>query len=859
MSHSLKSGALLISVLLLFSFSGPMAHAADSTPALAPNGPQPEAQERIEVTGSHIKRIDTEGVAPVATVSHKQLEEKGYNSLGDVVRDIGANSFGGSNGSPGNSTTPGYQDISLRGLGSDNTLVLLNGQRLPADAQNGAVDLNLIPMAAVDHIEILKDGASAVYGSDALGGVVNVITKKDFQGTEMGLTQTVPVAAGGKQTDLSLVNGINGEKFNVVTAINYRYNQPVFSRDRSWSKNNLSTLGNPGSYKNADPNTGKTTGSVIASQYCPADLLYTDAVGNTYCRYRYSDQSEEAPQIGQIGGLSELHYELDSTWRIAARAMITHRDATTIAAPPPGDGLYIPNAMVPAGTPGLVTGDDLNLYFRVNQLGNRVTDVVTDSYNGMVSATAQLPKDWALDLTTSYNLINGTLTGTNGFALQPSLQDLINNGTYRPLSYGIAQGDPSSAKYNPTEVTQSKLMGFEVKASGDLAEMDAGPLSLAVGSSVNYASYLDQADAQTLAGNVIGDAGGSGGGHRTFEALYAEMSLPLIKKTLELQLAGRYDRYSDFGSSTNPKIGFLYHANKEFMFRGSWGTGFRAPLLTELYAGQSIGYPSFIDHYGCDHGYGGCSAAQYLTTSSSNSALSQETSNSFTLGGIYEPTTDLNFGTDWFYTATKGQPGFDYNDMTTAEDMGLGTTKVNSSGKTVWSDQGATITRNSDGTISSVYAPLENLSQTQEAGVDITASYRYEKWKLSTEQNQLFFYRTSGFPGVALTDKLGWNGNPSWRNMTQLGYLLGFNQSLTLTAFSIPGQQDLARTGRIGSFTSFDLGWSLQTKSYGAFTVSVINMFSSQPPKDFSNTAPVNYTLYDPNGTQFVFGYKYKI
>jgi iron complex outermembrane receptor protein len=140
--------------------------------------------EKIQVTGSHIKRIDIEGPSPVQTIDKQELDETGYNSVADVLRNVSANSFGSRREQAG-STVAGVAEVSLRGLGASSTLVLMNGRRLPTDGVTGAVDLNLIPMAAVERVEILKDGASAIYGSDAIGGVVNIITKRDYVGTEM--------------------------------------------------------------------------------------------------------------------------------------------------------------------------------------------------------------------------------------------------------------------------------------------------------------------------------------------------------------------------------------------------------------------------------------------------------------------------------------------------------------------------------------------------------------------------------------------------------------------------------------------------------------------------------------------------
>jgi iron complex outermembrane receptor protein len=853
----------LLTLFLCPAISWAQATAPDATPA-------PEKLERVEVTGSHIKRIDVEGVAPVETVTKKDIEKKGYDNLGDVVKDLGVNSFGSTNTVNANSGAPGNADISLRGLGSDNTLVLLNGQRLPQDALTGTVDINMIPMAAVERIEILKDGASAIYGSDALGGVVNIITVKDFQGTQVSGTQSFSTnEGGGKQTNLSLVNGINGEKFNAVTSINYRYNQAVQSNDRPWLAGANSSLGSPGTYY------GTATGSnKYASPNCPlSSVVSTGVGGGSYCQFHYPDYSEEAPLVSQVGVMTELHYELSSDVRLFARLSYTNRYSQTIAAPAPGT-FTIPSAQTGAitgsgDTPNYTAADgDLNIDARTLAAGLRINDYKTDSYGALVGATFQLPKDWQADLTANLNYIRNESDGVSGYSRICSngidantglclgtgttgISDLVVSGAYNPLAPNGAQGDVSSAHYVPIEISDSLLTVLEFKASGDVLELPAGPLGLAVGTSVAFSQYHDNSDSETVSGNVLGGGGGDGAGHRTQEAVYGEFSVPVVTKKLELQLASRYDHFSDFGSTFNPKFGFLYHANRDLLFRGSVGTGFRAPLLTELYAGASEGAPTFTDFAGCAAHPGNpvyCQAKQYTVIGSSNPDLKQETSTSYNLGTIYEPTRDLNFGFDFFYTKINNVPGIDYDDMERAEAAGQNLAA---------GVDGVQVVRNPDGSINHVNAPLLNLSEIEESGIDMSAGYTLNKWKIGTEQNQLFFYKTSGFPGVPIKDKLGWSGMPRWRNTTTLGYNFNDRNNLTGYVRTIPGQLKEDQSGSIRGLTTLDLAYTIRTPSWGEFTITVINVLNTPPPVDDSSpTSPVNYSLYDLNGRQVVVGYK---
>ncbi len=817
---------------------------ATSIHAFADEG---DKQELVEVTGSHIKRVDVEGVSPIQTVSKKDIEQKGYDNMGDVVRDLGVASFGSTTIS-GNSTEPGNADINLRGLGSDNTLVLLNGQRLPQDAISGTVDINLIPIAAVERVEILKDGASAIYGSDALGGVVNIITRKDFKGSEIDITQNLPTNyRDGKKSKINFVNGINTEKLSIVNSLSFRYDQAVESRNRDWSSGNYNLLSPSASYANI---VGGSLGSTFVSSTCPTSSQITTPDG-TFCRFQYADYSEEAPKVTQIGGLSEIHYDASSDVKLTARLGMSHRDAQTIAAPSPGSVTLTAATITSLGLnpTGWDGTDPLSVSLRLNSLGTRKTDVTTNAYSSLVGATVQLPKDWQMDVSGNMNLVKNRLSGDNGFALKDAVRSIIKAGGFNFVTQTGAQGNFDSAKYIPYEDSRSLMTGFETRASGDIAETKAGTISLAVGSLVNYADYKDSADQQTLANNVFGNAGSAGAGHRISEALYSEMSIPLIAKKLELQLAGRLDNYSDFGSTVNPKIGLLYHASPSLLFRSSAGTGFRAPLLTELYATNSVGYPSFLDHVGCAKNPGSiyCQAQQYQVTSGGNPSLKEEKSKSLTLGAIYEPSRDFSIGTDWFYTKVNGSPGVDLEDLTLAEQNGIDVTKY-----------GVTVDRDSNGVLQDVVAPLQNLGSTSELGVDVTGSYSYNRFKLSSEQNQLFFYKTEGFPGAGSVDKLGRNGLPRWRNTTSLDYFVGQGKGdIVLTARTIPGQKTSDQTGRIDSQTTYDLSYSFKTKSAGKFSVGVINFLNSDPPRDSTQpTSQVNYSLYDPNGRQFVIGYQ---
>jgi len=790
--------------------------------------------EKVVVTGSHIRRIDTEGVSPIVTINRKELEKSGYNSVSDVLRDNTMNSFGSMREASG-SNAAGNAEINLRGLGSSNTLVLLNGQRLPSDAVTGAVDLNMIPMAAVERIEVLKDGASAIYGSDALGGVVNIITRKDFSGTQASLTQTTPALKGGRRRDLSVVNGVNFKRGNMVNVAQYRENEAIYSRDRKWTSNGMSPIGDIPSYRNGD-------GPWIADSACPASQLRTDGSGQS-CQFRFSDYSTELPELKQFSLMSESNVQLNSRVKLVGRLGGTQKLVKWQFAPAPGV-FTIPGSQSGNG-PGQ-PGQDLDVRYRLTGLGPRQTEVTTYGYNALLGANVELNDKWQLDVTTAQNGIEGANKGVNGYALTKDVNAAIESGQCNPFNGG--QCDLRGIRYQPTERTSSQLSSVEVKATGTLAEMPSGDLALAVGTSYTFQKFRDIADPKTVNGEVFGDAGSTGGGQRDSRAAFTELDIPITRK-LELQLAGRYDQYSDFGDSANPKAAAVYRASEKVLFRTSAGTGFKAPLMQDLYASQSVGFPSFIDAVACKNDPAACKPQQYQVIGGGNKDLKAEKSISYTAGTVIQPTRNLSLGSDLFLTKLKNVVGLDLGDATRAEDR---------FGSDYLRQRGVIIDRDGTGHINSVTAPLQNLSSQEITGLDLSIGYRFSKFRLSNEHSRLFYFKEEGFPGLGMTNKLGDAGKPIWRNAASLTYNPGERHDLTLTGLTTAGQRkEVAGTGKTVDYTTYDLMYAYKSKNLGKFTAGIKNLLNTRPPLDDSKTTgQLDVALYDQIGQQVFTGYE---
>jgi iron complex outermembrane receptor protein len=810
--------------------------------------PEERGVERVEVTGSHIKRIDTEGPSPVQTITRKDLDKTGYNSVGDVLRDTTANTFGSQREASG-SNAAGVAHVDLRGLGSSNTLVLLNGQRLPTDAVTGAVDLNLIPMAAVERVEVLKDGASAIYGSDALGGVVNIITRKDFNGSEISLAQSTPQMKGGRKDEISLVNGFNRGGLNSLSVVQYRNNEVVFSRDRSWTANSVSPTGSPGSYRDAG------TGKWIADSNCPPELIQHTPNGDL-CTFKTSNFSTELPALQQVSVMNETTYELNSRVKLKARAGATQRQVKWNYAPAPGT-FTIPGNVAdhlgPGGTnlPGHTPGKDIDVRYRLVELGNRDSRVDTNAFNVLLGSTVQLGGSWEMEITGSHNRVENSDRGVNGYALTQTLKDAISSGRFNPFGTPGARGALDDSRYVPSEKTMSLLSSADLKTTGELYQLPAGPLSLALGTTMMYQSYKDAFDDASVNDLVFGNAGSSGGGMRSSNAVYTELNIPITKK-LELQAAERFDHYSDFGDTVNPKGALLYHASKSVLLRASAGTGFKAPLMQDLYAANSNGFPTFIDRVACnaERQAGGatpsCLPQQYQVTSSGNTGLKEERSMTYNAGAVYEPNKDFNIGADWFLTKTRNVVGIDYNDAMNAEAAGTDLSKY------------GVIVHRTNGYIDSIEAPLQNLSAQQVSGIDLSTSIRMGKTKLSIDHAQLFYFKEEGFPGTGMLNKMGRRGRPAWKDTVAYSIIPNERNDLTFVAMTTAGQdKTVSELGRLRRYTQLDVEYSYKSRKLGTFMAGIKNVMGTTPPLDDTDpTAPLDVTLYDQIGRQYYTGYK---
>ena len=423
--------------------------------------------ETLKVTGSRITRIDTTGVSPLVTYNKEDLENAGYSSAGDFLRDTTAFHFGVSREEAGRSTS----GESFAGIKGEKSLILINGVRVAEDSSgSGQVDLNLIPIFAIERVEILKDGASALYGSDAVGGVINFITKKDFSGVELHAQAAPTIYKGGSRGDIAAVFGAGNNKGSFIGSLHFRFQDSIENFERKWTDKTISPVGPYGIFNGqVDPK-------------CPSDLKTSGG-----CNFNVADHSTRYPQYGQLYGYFQGDYKLKNTMTLYSQLIASSKNNKWSYAPVPG------SLKIPSGHKmSFATGQAGDLTYRFMEAGKRDT-----TYNNFIGdltlgIKGYLSPTWDYDFSvkmahTKKNSEEG------GLLLKEELTRAIMNGTYDP--FDSSKRDLSKALYTVKSKDDSTLLLSSLDFSGE-----AGFIDLATGVQAYVKSYRNKADEKAKTG-----------------------------------------------------------------------------------------------------------------------------------------------------------------------------------------------------------------------------------------------------------------------------------------------------------------------------------------------------------------------
>jgi iron complex outermembrane recepter protein len=644
---------VLISIVLLAMTT---TQAQESATQVTPSTPTTTADnkqvERIEVIGSRIKRITKEGAAPVKSVGKESMKNSANTSASESMRDSTMATFGAAREAAG-SNAAATATVGLRGLGDTRTLVLLNGHRLPNDPSYEAVDLNLIPQSAIERIEVLKDGASALYGSDALGGVINIITKKGYSGNEATVKLSGVEQKGGTAYDVSLLSGVVGDTVDFLGTLSYTHTDKILGKNRDLIKDGLSGTGTTPAYRAG----GLWT---LSNGGCPPDLIRTNSSGSR-CFYRYNEIASARPQINQFNLLTDTTVRLGSGLKLYNRNLVVHKDIEWNYAP-------VPATLAVTGTQSQPGATLIN--YRFLDAGNRDNKDSEFNFNTIVGIKGNLTSLWDYDLGVGYGEINRKNKGINGYLQESTLKNLIATNAYDPLNAGGPVGNVNSAEVDVYAEAKTKLFTVDAVVTGELFEIEDRAVGIAAGASFLNDKLDQKTDDLSAASDVLGSSGSNDKGARDVKSVFAEVAFP-VTEDLELGAAARFDHFSDFGSTVNPKLSAKYNISKDFLVRASAGTGFKAPTLSQLYSASSEGFPTFIDRTKCATDPDFCEAIQYEVRGGGNKDLKEEKSYGFSVGAVAQPTTNFSISLDSWYTKVKNLVSINYEDLTQAELNGI--------------------------------------------------------------------------------------------------------------------------------------------------------------------------------------------
>ncbi len=683
---------ILVAGLLVIFFR---VHAQENQPDIAKEDEAPKVLKKIVVTGSYIRRtVDDGAPSPVSVIDNNKVQEAGSFSAGGAIRDNALMT----NSSPNNSTsTPnssGGTNVSFHGQGSANNLVLLNGLRLPKPAGGEAVNIDFIPASAIERIEILKDGASALYGSEALAGVVNIITKKEYDGINLSVRQTTPQIGVGNETNLIGTYGKDFKNGNLLAVVQMRKNTPSMYRDTDYGIVDLKTAGsltsNPGNLQKG------------GTYYRAADCTAPQIGLNGGCRYDYYNTLPLTNERDYYNLLVSGGYDLPNNLRMEGSILVAHQRTMAVNTPKiinfddlsagggPDYSLDHNEANQFSGdlegNPVFVNGDKLKLLYSADQeLG------IERSKQTLNNGTAQFKIgresesfDW--DFSVGYGVTSFKEEVYEGNARMDILHDKLTNGEWNPFKPPGSKDDLSDAMVDTWNTNSADIWNARVVASGAVLDFGARSVYAAFGSEGQLQKYRFRADELSLQNIPLTGLYSNQDGDRNVHSYFLEFTQNPIS-ALQLQAALRFDKYSDFGSTLNPKLAAAYKITDKLSARGSFGTGFKAPDLRALYQGDVTRPQRFRDEVIC--AANGSSDANcnnlFSTTSRGNPNLDAEKGQHWNFGFQLKPKKNWTLSLDhWRAKGTEALTNIDLSRLTQAEQkFGTG----------VLSDLGVTIQR----------------------------------------------------------------------------------------------------------------------------------------------------------------------
>jgi iron complex outermembrane receptor protein len=900
--------------------------------------------ETITVTGSLIGRKEVDSPSPVSVVDKQRLESAGITNVGDVLQKIPAQ--GNAVNAQNNNGGDGSVRIDLRSLGTNRTLVLMNGRRVVASGlgADDSVDFGTIPLAMIDRIEVLKDGASAIYGADAVAGVVNIITRQNFNGTEASAYAATSRSGDGTNYDLSFVTGHSSAKGNIMFAGGYQTQESIMAGDRDFSKQTYSynyacneymvsegacskvtassrVLSGSGSTLGGRINTQPGGAPAInvpgcTSRFCTADgnggfRNFVDATADSFGdRYNFQPLNYLLTPSQRINLFSNGGYEFTKNIKAFFEAQFNNRNSTQQLAAEP---VTLQTTHTPISKDSMynqvLQQDVVEFSRRFNEFGPRVAEQDVNTSRLVVGLAGSLPEElpviqnWKWEISYNYGRTDSTDTHQGNLivshlknALGPSFMDpfagptcgtptaridgcvplsILDPNTVTPEMKNYLAFTSITSGYNQQQMAQAT-------ASGRLVELpNHGDISAAIGVDYRGTEGGNTPDALTSTGDTTGNViQATQGGYHAYEA-FAEVSAVPVSgldylKWLEIDAAARAYKYNTFGSGVTGKLSVLARTDYGIAVRGTVGNAFRAPSVSELFAGKFDSFQLLEDP--CDTtppsadnqlvlkgtvadkcmnqgvpNDASFSLSQQRAKLDGNTKLKAEKAVIVTTGVVYEPLAGLDFTLDyWNYKIDQAIQTIPVSTiLSQCYDGGLDEfcQLVVRDGKSKQIDY--------------IYDQIRNVGQVSTSGLDFSAAYQWRYKDIGTfrhaiEGTYLFKYNLDtgvadpltgketiihgrGFYDLGVQPTVKANLFTSWIHPS--GLSAGLNVRFVNGFQECDGndcQNPLNGRRRVGRYYNNDLYAGYALKGPGGTThisLGVNNVFDNTPPLIYNGSA----------------------
>ncbi len=785
-----------------------------------------EEVERIAVTGSRINRTDIETASPVTVISSDFISKSGYTSVEEILSMQPA-AAGMSLGSTSNNGSGGSATVNLRGMGVQRTLVLMNGRRMVASGTgaDSSVDLNTIPVSMIQSIEILKDGASAVYGSDAIAGVVNIITKKDYQGTEISADGSITDKGDGESGGISILHGSEVAGGNLVVGLQYSNRGEVIQSDRDFVPPGESSYIPEG-----------TLGGLVPDGeggFVPRDSSY-DYTTSSYAQTPNELFSLFSSYTTEVANDTELNVDF----------MYTRRESNQQMAPQPA-AIDLDTSMLDDKYAGQFKDENGNvpeelLYKRrMTDAGPRIYGQETDTYRASIGLTGFLSNDSQWDMSATYGRNDAKDSVGNSIHAGNMEQSIYQHQDMWFKNDGITNEFLADEGIMYTEQNEGGNEQFTLAAG--FSGVNESDIGYAVGVESRFESGYYTPDLITQAGESTAAQQDPTEGNYSVQSIYGEISVP-VTDSFTVEAATRYDNYSTFGGAATWKLGATYNITDGLMLRAVAATGFRAPSVSELYGGNSGSFDYLDDPWG------NAEDSQILVNYVGDEDLKPEESESFTAGVVWEITEGLSTTMDYWQ--------FDITNAISRVNLQAEMNKCYA-GDTMACE---TINISPAGDLSDMTSTLTNIGQQNTSGIDWNISYATGIFKVMLDTTYLLEFEEDGISYEGTIDG-NMGGYSQLKSNLTVSADLTEDWNLLYTANYIQGMEGNAWGD---AYTTDDVIYHNVSTAYHIndswqVTGGIKNLFDTEPEEvpdgNDMNTVP---NIYDVVGRTFFINTSYK-